>query len=424
MLAVAFAVFAATGRPAGGADLIVHAEAGTTHRILASHRADEPFNPASVIKVATSLAALETLGPDHRWTTEFACSGPCTVSDGILDGDLVIFGSGDPDFQAENAWLVARRLGERGIRSISGDLVVRGVFFMGWEHGVEKRETDPDRRAQLMGGRFVQALDRSRWNRTLEASWEDAAPRHGWALDTAPRITIAGSVRRGTGEDISRPLIRHRSNPLRVTLKRFNTYSNNDIVRIGDFIGGENVIENLLKELTAGLPGEVSVSAASGERFNRLTARQVVRLLWTFDARCRHMGLEPADILPVPGCVSGSLPRMFPRLSAGNAARTTVVKSGTLTTTDGGVCVLAGFFRTPEDETVAFCIAGPRAGGKISAYRRAEESRVLDLMRTVGGARPRPCGPPEAFSDTLAKAEIIGQTAPNEDVEDERHAAS
>lgn len=388
--------------------MLFHAEAGDDHRVVSTECANRSFNPASVLKVATSLLALKTLGPDHRYITDFACRGPCSIEEGRLLGDLVIVGGDDPDFQAENAWLVAHELTELGITTISGDVIVEDVFYQGWEHGSEQRQTDRLRRAQLMGGRFRQTLDVTRWTQTHHATWEDAAPRHGWPQSPKPAISFEGSVRLGPGgEGVFHPLVRHLSNPLAVTLGRFNTFSNNDIIRVADPIGGPEAIEEMLKAITEGVPGEIRVSTASGERVNRLTARQVVRLLWAFEEICRNLDLDVSEILPVPGCVPGSLPRMFPRLAKGEGACTAVVKSGSLTTTDGGVAVLAGFFRSLEGETVAFCVGAPRAGMRLRQMRLAEQNWLLDLMGSLGGAVRRNCGAPLMFSDTMARAKKV-----------------
>ncbi|RLE30547.1 MAG: hypothetical protein DRJ61_12650 [Acidobacteria bacterium] len=391
--------------------LLFYAETGNEHRVVASQGADQSFNPASVIKVATSLLALETLGPDSRYETNFVCLGQCSIEDGLLQGDLVIIGDADPDFHAENAWLVARELALLGINGIAGDLVIEGVFFQGWEHGVEKRQTHALRRARLMGGRFQQALDVTRWDRSLHATWDEAATRHGWAPDAKPAISFGETVQMGHGGSAAlHPVVRHRSNPLALTLKRFDTFSNNDIIRVADPIGGPTAIERLLEEIAGDLPGEIKVTTASGERVNRLTARQVVKLLWAFEATCREMELDPNDILPVPGCDPGSLPRMFPRLAQGENARTAIVKSGTLTNTDGGVAVLAGFFRSLKGETVAFCVAAPRSGRRLTHFRLAEQDWLLDLMDSVGGAERRICGTGLAYSDTMADARVTRQS--------------
>ena len=81
-----------------------------------------PMNPASTMKLLTTLAALETLGPDYRWRTEvFASRRPVA---GRIDGDLIVRGSGDPSFVIERWWLLLQRLRALGVRDIQGDLVL------------------------------------------------------------------------------------------------------------------------------------------------------------------------------------------------------------------------------------------------------------------------------------------------------------
>jgi D-alanyl-D-alanine carboxypeptidase/D-alanyl-D-alanine-endopeptidase (penicillin-binding protein 4) len=89
---------------------------------LLAHNADSALNPASVMKLVTSFAALEQLGPAYTWTTELWADGP-TV-DGHLKGNLVIRGKGDPTLTLERLWLMQRELRSRGIRDIDGDLVL------------------------------------------------------------------------------------------------------------------------------------------------------------------------------------------------------------------------------------------------------------------------------------------------------------
>lgn len=86
------------------------------------HNAEAAFNPASAMKLVTSFAALELLGPDYAWTTDVWADGP--VTDGVLRGDLVIKGHGDPMLTLERVWLLQRELRARGIRHVHGDLVL------------------------------------------------------------------------------------------------------------------------------------------------------------------------------------------------------------------------------------------------------------------------------------------------------------
>lgn len=86
------------------------------------HNAEAALNPASVMKLVTSFAALNQLGPGYAWTTDIWADG--TVAEGVLDGDLVIKGYGDPGLTLERMWLLQRELRARGIRDIRGNLVL------------------------------------------------------------------------------------------------------------------------------------------------------------------------------------------------------------------------------------------------------------------------------------------------------------
>ncbi|TXH74346.1 D-alanyl-D-alanine carboxypeptidase/D-alanyl-D-alanine-endopeptidase [Thiobacillus sp.] len=93
-----------------------------TDKPLISHNADAALNPASVMKLVTSFAALNQLGPDYVWKTDVWAEGP--IRDGVLEGDLVIKGYGDPTLTLERMWLLQRELRARGVRHIRGNLVL------------------------------------------------------------------------------------------------------------------------------------------------------------------------------------------------------------------------------------------------------------------------------------------------------------
>lgn len=94
---------------------------------LVAHNAEAAMNPASVMKLVTSYAALQQLGPRFTWTTDVWADGP--VRDGALEGDLVIKGYGDPSLTLERMWLLQRELRARGVRHIRGDLVLDTSHF-------------------------------------------------------------------------------------------------------------------------------------------------------------------------------------------------------------------------------------------------------------------------------------------------------
>jgi D-alanyl-D-alanine carboxypeptidase len=187
----------------------------------------------------------------------------------------------------------------------------------------------------------------------------------------------------------------HRSKPLVETLRRFNCYSNNDIERVGGEIGAADELGAELSERLAETGDGVVLSTTSGLGENRLTPRQMVGLMRALRSTAGSHGLEVEEILPVAGCDPGTVTRFFPRLSTGTNATALVGKTGTLTATDGGIAVLAGFLNTGEGEFV-FAVAAPRAAGKLRLARRVEEQWLLDLLARHGGARPRTCAGPLA----------------------------
>lgn len=90
--------------------------------------ADVSVNPASTMKLVTTYAALEMLGPNHQWKTEFYTDG--TLSGGILHGNLYLKGGGDPKLNMEKLWLLMRDLRANGVQQVTGDLVLDRNFFV------------------------------------------------------------------------------------------------------------------------------------------------------------------------------------------------------------------------------------------------------------------------------------------------------
>ena len=94
---------------------------------LVNHGADVARNPASTIKLLTTLVALEELGPAYEWETGVYVSGP--VRDGRLDGDLVLVGSGDPYLVVEQLWRLLAAVRARGLEEVAGRLVIDNTRF-------------------------------------------------------------------------------------------------------------------------------------------------------------------------------------------------------------------------------------------------------------------------------------------------------
>ncbi len=88
---------------------------------------DKPRNPASVMKLLTTLVALDSLGPTYTWKTEVYLLGE--VKGNTLEGDLLLKGYGDPYLVAERLWHVVRSIRRAGIERIAGDLLLDDSYF-------------------------------------------------------------------------------------------------------------------------------------------------------------------------------------------------------------------------------------------------------------------------------------------------------
>ena len=113
------------GIPAEALSVVVHELGQDEARLHWQHR--RLVNPASLMKLLTTAAALDRLGPAWTWTTPVWLAGP--VRDGVLEGDLHIRGSGDPQLVIERLWLLLRRVQAAGVREIRGDIVLDHSAF-------------------------------------------------------------------------------------------------------------------------------------------------------------------------------------------------------------------------------------------------------------------------------------------------------
>ncbi len=89
--------------------------------------ATEPRNPASTMKLLTTLVALDVLGPAYRWKTDVYAMGD--INNGTLFGDLALKGYGDPFLVTERIWQMLQDIRHAGIRIITGDLLIDDSYF-------------------------------------------------------------------------------------------------------------------------------------------------------------------------------------------------------------------------------------------------------------------------------------------------------
>lgn len=331
-----------------GADqgVFVQAEDGT---ILAAQRETRPVHPASVTKVATTLALLERLGPGYRFATEIVGGGP--LRNGHLDGDLVVEASGDPFFVFENAFLILRKLHALGLREVRGDVRVHGPWMFNWQEDAAARRLK----------RALQGLDgREAW----AALGEPGTRANAMALRfrPAPASQKAGKT-----------LIVHRSPPLLTIVKALNGYSNNVFHPLADRIGGAPAVEAMTRaHLPAALGAEVTITNGAGAGdSNRLSPRAAVAVLWQLQNHLHTQQRRLYDVLPVNGSDSGTLEE---RLVDAPYRGRIVGKTGSFGSV--GASALVGMLRTREHGQVAFAVLNswvpvPEARQRQDAFVRA-----------------------------------------------------
>lgn len=104
---------------------------------------DKPRSPASTMKLVTTLASLDVLGPAYTWKTEAYMQGK--FADGVLHGDLLIKGYGDPKLTIERLWLWLKEWRGRGLREIKGDVILDRSYFEALPHDPGQFDNAPER---------------------------------------------------------------------------------------------------------------------------------------------------------------------------------------------------------------------------------------------------------------------------------------
>ena len=110
---------------------------------LLAYRANASVNPASVMKLVTTYAGIELLGPAYTWNTPVYVDG--VIKDGVLQGNLIIQGRGDPKLVIERLWLLLRRVQGLGIKSINGDIFLDRSAFAAAPHNPADFDNEPFR---------------------------------------------------------------------------------------------------------------------------------------------------------------------------------------------------------------------------------------------------------------------------------------
>lgn len=305
-------------------------------RLFASHNADVVFNPASLIKLATSLVALKKLGADYRFRTQVYADGKVDER-GTFQGLLYFMGS-DPTFGDVAASMIAAELRSRGLKSLKGGVMVSPDFCFNFSE-----------------------------------SPEDSAARLGRALRMGNVTTgVAG------GTSGSR-LFAFNSYPLRDLLLYMNARSSNFMAeRIGSVIGGAGAVRKFLIEELKLPASQVTIARVSGREQNRMTPRGLLAVIRALVEEAARQNLRPEDIMPVASDDAGTLRR---RLAGTGLEGAVVGKTGTLTyEVDGGMASLAGIVYTYDKGMIVFAILDQ--GSRIWDNRQMEDQLLSEVINS------------------------------------------
>jgi len=324
--------------------------------LMANHQGTTPLPAASLTKIATSLVAFKTWGPDHQFETVISATGP--VVNGVLQGDLVITGGGDPMMVWEEAIAIGNTLNRMGIKQVKGNLVITGAFAMNFQ-----------RHPLLAGQLFKEALNSATWTRPAIYTYSimpKGTPK--------PQVAIAGTVKVAAQANPQQAvLIRHLSLPLRQIMKEMNVFSNNDIAEmLAESVGGATVVQSTAAKLARVPDAEIQLINGSGlGPENRISPRAVCAMLMAMQQEAVAHNLTLADLFPMSGFDHrGTLHTRH--MPAG-----TVIKTGTLR----DVSALAGVMPTRDRGLVWFAILN--RGNNVSGFRAGQDQLLQRLVQKL-----------------------------------------
>ncbi len=369
----------------------------TDGKLLIDRQGTIPVPSASLTKTATSLAAIQTWGLDKRFDTEIGTNGQ--IKQGILEGDLIVRGGGDPLFVWEDGIALAQSLNQLGIQKVSGNLIVADNFHMNYK-------ADPQQAAELLkqaltGVNLPPALLATEFKDVNIVKIPTAPTTPKTQL---PQVQIAGNVILAeTPPHVTMPLIRHRSLPLVEIVRQMNIYSNNEIAQIlADSVGGAEQVMKIAATTANFPPQEIQLINGSGLGVqNRLSPRAVCQIFRTLHQILQAKNLNLADIFPVAGGeVVGTLKDR--QLPAG-----TTMKTGTL----NEVSALGGVLPTRDRGLIWFVIVNK--GFQIPKLRQQQDTLLASLLKEWGKVTPTPLvvtkhdGDPVYFGDPARSIAIM-----------------
>ncbi|HEV2763416.1 MAG TPA: D-alanyl-D-alanine carboxypeptidase [Pyrinomonadaceae bacterium] len=394
-------------------------------RLLASHNADTQFNPASLVKLATTLAVLRKLGPDYRFETQVYVTGTPDPS-GRLQGRLHV-ATNDPLFGDVTAAAVARELRARGIRDADEGVTVSPNFSFNFSESIEesverlkkalkatasangskgaKEEKAKQERSQAEEKKRERSDRKETGKKPAANSNSNKQARRGNRNDESARGEENRNARReGSGKNgeagadgsefvaeppAEAPLFVVESYPLREVLLYMNVHSSNFVAeRIGALVGGPEGVRQFLIDEVKIPAAEVTLSTASGLEINRMTPRGILAVLRALNEEVGRRGLQLQDIMPIASD-EGTLRQRFKGSPLESSA---VGKTGTLVHDDGGMAGLAGVIYTRNAGPILFAVLAQ--GSEVWQNRQVTDQLLTEVITLQDTPQPIPSDTP------------------------------
>lgn len=403
----------------GGAKISISIYSLSDKTTIFTHDDKESLNPASTMKVVTSVASLSVLGGHYKYKTTFTTD---TISRGVI-GNLYVRGVGDPSLVEERLWRIGKDLRVRGVKEVGGDIVVDNSFFDNDDFegkisdssraynaavsafainfnsfavvasnvgGAVNVEVDPPTEYFVLnanvrsggnslsvtrdyrdGKEYVSASgsvsDEAVKYANVENPVEYAGTTIKWILEQNG-IAVKGGVRAGTATGRTK-LVTDSSKPLSQILWDLNKWSNNFTAEMvvktlgaeesgapGATHKGVAILKRFLDEVGVD-PQEYNIVNGSGlSQQNRISANALTQIL-IYAHRKSKIRADYTSALAVAG-IDGTLKN---RLRAPALMGNVKAKTGTL----NNVSSLAGYMETRSGKSVCFAILvnGGGAGG-------------------------------------------------------------
>ena len=192
---------AALGEMATVAYAVIDADTG---EVLTAKNADRAMVPASTAKIPTMVAALELLGPDYRFQTRIMATG-APDDDGVLNGDLILAGGGDPLLTPQDLMGLARRLKDLGLNRVHGRFIYDETILP----AVSSINPQQPAEARYNPGVSALSVDFNRWRlvwRPGDGDGDGAAEAAAKKLIRLPPIAVhevsLGTARHGPGRNV------------------------------------------------------------------------------------------------------------------------------------------------------------------------------------------------------------------------------